>query len=77
MSQQFGKRITLMFGKINMVDMYDAGREFSGGRGIEQFQHLEFTAPMSGIVPPMIFGGILSVQHRSCEIHSDGLRSDQ
>ena len=51
-----------MFGKINMVDMYALSHEFTGGRGIELFQHLEFTAPLSGIVPPMIFGGIASVQ---------------
>ena len=61
-TQQFGKRVTLMAGKINMVDMYDASHDFSGGRGVEQFQHLEFVAPLSGITPPMIFGAILSVR---------------
>ncbi|CAG7857621.1 hypothetical protein MCAMS1_02518 [biofilm metagenome] len=61
-SQQLPGDVTLMFGKINTVDLYDAGREFSGGRGIEQFQHLEFTAPVSGITPPMILGGIISVK---------------
>lgn len=61
-SQQIGKRAMLMFGKINMVDMSDLSHDFSGGRGVEQFQHLEFTAPLSVIVPPMIFGGIISVQ---------------
>lgn len=61
-AQQIGKRAMFMLGRINMVDMYDLGREFSGGRGAEQFQHLEFTAPFSGITPPMIFGGIASVQ---------------
>lgn len=61
-SQQFGEKVTVMLGKINIVDLYDAGREFSGGRGIEQFMHVQFTAPVSGITPPMIFGGILSVR---------------
>ncbi len=61
-TQQFGKRVTLMAGKINMVDMYDAGHDFSGGRGVEEFQHVEFMAPISGITPPMIVGAILSVK---------------
>jgi porin len=51
-----------MFGKINTMDLYDADREFSSGRGIEQFQHVQFVAPLSGITPPMIFGGIVSVK---------------
>ena len=62
LSQQIGKDITLMFGKLNMIDLYDAGREFSGGRGVEQFQHIQFVAPLSGITPPMILGGIVSLK---------------
>lgn len=61
-TQQLGQNVTVMFGKINMIDLYDAGREFSGGRGIEQFQHLQFVAPISGITPPSILGGIVSVK---------------
>ncbi|MEQ1739874.1 MAG: carbohydrate porin [Methyloglobulus sp.] len=61
-TQQLGDDITVMFGKINMIDLYDAGREFSGGRGIEQFQHVQFVAPISGITPPTILGGIVSVK---------------
>lgn len=62
LTQQIGSNVTLMFGKINTVDLYDAGREFSGGRGVEQFQHVQFVAPISGITPPMILGGIISVK---------------
>ncbi len=62
LTQQIGSNVTLMFGKINTVDLYDAGREFSGGRGVEQFQHVQFVAPISGITPPMILGGIASVK---------------
>lgn len=51
-----------MFGKITTIDLYDAGKEFSGGRGIEQFQQVQFVAPRSGITPPMIFGGNVSVK---------------
>jgi porin len=60
-SQRAGEHVSLAFGKINMVDSYDAGHDFSGGRGIEQFQHLELVAPFTGIVPPMIFGGLVAV----------------
>jgi len=62
LSQQIGKELTLMFGKINTIDLYDSGREFSGGRGIEQFQHIQFVAPLTGITPPMILGGIVSLK---------------
>jgi porin len=62
LSQQIGEHVSLTFGKINTVDMYAAGHKFSGGRGIESFQHLEFVAPFSGVTPPMIFGGIISVK---------------
>lgn len=61
-SQELSDSATALLGKINMLDMYDAGREFSGGRGIEQFQHIEFIAPISGITPPMIFGSIISLK---------------
>ena len=62
LSQRFGEHVNLMFGKFNMVLFNDFGKEFMGGRGIEQFMHLEFTAPASGIVPPTIFGGMGSVE---------------
>ena len=62
LSQQLGDSVSLTFGKINTINAYDAGREFSGGRGIEQFMHVALVAPPSGVVPPMIFGGILSVR---------------
>ena len=61
-SQQFGDSVTVMLGKINTVDLYAAGHEFSGGRGVELFQHVEFTGPVSGITPPMVLGGIISVK---------------
>ena len=61
-TQQLGDSVTVMLGKINTVDLYAAGHEFSGGRGVELFQHVEFTGPISGITPPMILGGILSVK---------------
>ena len=37
-TQQLPDDVTLMFGKINTVDLYDASREFSAGRSIEQYE---------------------------------------
>lgn len=61
LAQQLPGGVRVMAGKISTVDLYSAGREFSGGRGVERFQHLEFAAPASGITPSMILGGIVSV----------------
>jgi porin len=59
--QRFGQTAALTVGKINMVDSYGSAREFSGGRGIEKFQHIAFVAPVTGIVPAVIFGAIGTV----------------
>lgn len=61
-TQQLSETSILMLGKINTVDLYAAGREFSGGRGVELFQHLEFAGPITGITPPMLFGGLVSIR---------------
>ena len=61
LAQKFSDSVSLMMGKINMVDIA-AGKPFMGGAGIDAFQNVAFAAPPSGIVPPYIFGGILSVR---------------
>lgn len=61
LAQQLPGGVRVMAGKINTVDLYSAGREFSGGRGVERFHHLEFAAPASGITPSMILGGVISI----------------
>jgi porin len=61
LAQQLPGGVRVMAGKINTVDLYSAGREFSGGRGVERFHHLEFAAPASGITPSMILGGVVSI----------------
>ena len=38
-----------------------------GGAGIDAFQNVAFAAPPSGIVPPYIFGGILSVRTKPAD----------
>lgn len=60
-AQNIGTNKTLMVGKINMVDIA-AGTRFSGGAGIDNFQHIAFAAPPSGLVPPTIFGSLLSIK---------------
>jgi porin len=61
LSQRVGDNASLMFGKINMVDIA-AGKPFMGGAGIDGFQNVAFVAPPSGILPPYMFGGILSIK---------------
>lgn len=61
LSQKLGDSAALMVGKINMVDIA-AGKPFMGGAGIDAFQHVALAAPPSGIVPPYIFGSILSIK---------------
>ncbi len=67
LAQKFSDSVSLMLGKINMVDIA-AGKPFMGGAGIDAFQHIAFAAPPSGVVPPYIFGGILSVRTKPASL---------
>jgi porin len=59
LTQRFGEATSFMLGKINAVDLL-ARDPFFGGWGIHRFMHIAFVAPPSGVVPPVIMGGILS-----------------
>jgi len=59
--QRFGDSVSLVAGKINMIDLA-AARPFAGGAGIDSFWNIVFTAPPSGTVPPYLFGALLSVR---------------
>lgn len=59
--QKIGRNKALMAGKINMVDIA-AGTKFVGGAGIDTFEHINFVAPPSGLVPPYIFGALFSIK---------------
>jgi porin len=61
MVHQFGKANILMFGKINMVDVA-ADTRYSGGAGIDAFWNVNFAAPVSGILPPYMFGAIAIIK---------------
>jgi porin len=59
--QRFGDSVSLLFGKINIIDIA-AARPFAGGAGIDSFWNIVFTAPPSGTVPPYLFGALMSVR---------------
>jgi porin len=61
LGQTFGDSVSLLAGKINMIDIA-AGKPFAGGAGIDSFWNITFTAPPSGLVPPYLFGALLSVR---------------
>jgi len=59
LGQTFGDSVSLLFGKINIIDLAGA-RPFAGGAGIDSFWNIVFAAPPSGTVPPYLFGALLS-----------------
>ena len=59
LSQRFGDATRLMLGKINAIDLL-ASHPFFGGWGTDRFWSLPFVAPPSGVVPPVIMGGVLT-----------------
>jgi porin len=61
LSQKFGDQVSLILGKINAVDLL-AGDLFFGGWGTERFMNIAFVAPPSGVVPPVIMGGIAVIK---------------
>ena len=54
-TQQFGKNVSLTFGKINMIDAA-APKPYMGDSGINGFWNITFVAPPSSVVPPYLFG---------------------
>lgn len=59
-SQRWGGT-SLLLGKINVIDLL-AADPFFGGWGIDRFMNLAFVAPPSGVLPPVIIGGLLAQQ---------------
>jgi porin len=60
LAQRFGKRVNLMVGKINTVDLL-LTHPFFGGAGYLRAHSLAFAAPPNGLLPPVIGGAIVSV----------------
>jgi porin len=61
LSQKLGDHVSLILGKINAVDLL-ANDLFFGGWGTERFMNIAFVAPPSGVVPPVIMGGIAAIK---------------
>lgn len=61
LGQTFGDSVTLLVGKINVVDLA-AGKPFMGGAGVDSFWSSAFAAPPSGTVPPYLVGAIVNIQ---------------
>ncbi len=60
-SQKFGDHASLLFGKINALDLL-ASDPFFGGWGNHRFMNLSFVAPPSGVVPPVFMGVVGSMK---------------
>ncbi|WP_226634158.1 carbohydrate porin [Novosphingobium profundi] len=59
--QKMGPTTNLIVGKVNAVDLLDSD-PFFGGMGNRRFKSIVFVAPPSGVVPPVLMGGILTHQ---------------
>jgi len=59
-TQRFGTRAALSFGKFNMLDV-TTRRPLQGGGGLDTFQHLGVALPISGVTPPYLVGAALSL----------------
>ena len=60
-TQRLGDRGSLSLGKFNMLDAA-ARTPILGGGGIDTFMHLGIAAPISGVTPPYVIGGLASLR---------------
>jgi len=61
LTQKTGDHSSILLGKINVLDLL-ASDTFFGGWGNRRFMNIAFVAPPSGVLPPVIFGAIASIQ---------------
>jgi porin len=61
LSQRLSDSASLMVGKINVVDLLAADL-FYGGWGNKRFMNVAVVAPISGVLPPTIIGGVVNYQ---------------
>ena len=59
--QVLTEKLTVSLGKFNMFDAA-ARTPLIGGGGIDTFQNLAFAAPISGVTPPYLVGGMLNLR---------------
>ena len=60
-SQKFGDNVSISLGKFNMLDVA-ARTPLLGGGGETTFWNLGLAAPITGVTPAYLLGGILSVK---------------
>ncbi len=60
-TQKFGDVVTISLGKFNMLDVA-ARTPLMGGGGETTFWNIGLAAPVSGVTPPYIVGGIATVK---------------
>jgi porin len=59
-TQRFGERVSLSIGKFDMIDA-PSRTPILGGGGLDTFWNIAFAAPPSGVLPPYMTGGNLSI----------------
>lgn len=59
-TQRIGQRVSVRFGKFNMLDTA-ARTPLLGGGGLDSFWNVGLAAPISGLVPPYLVGASVSV----------------
>lgn len=60
-TQVFNENTSFTFGKFNMLEAASA-TPLIGGGGTETFQNIGLAAPVSGVTPPYVLGGLLAVK---------------
>ena len=59
-TQKFGDRVSLSIGKFDMINA-PSRTPILGGGGLDTFWNIAFAAPPSGVLPPYMTGGNLSI----------------
>ncbi len=60
-TQTFSEQLSVSVGKFNMLDAASK-TPLMGGGGLDTFMNTALAAPISGVTPPYIFGGIASLK---------------
>jgi hypothetical protein len=61
LTQKFGSNVSITLGKFNMLDAATK-TPIMGGGGETTFWNTAFAAPISGVTPPYIIGGLLALK---------------
>lgn len=60
-TQAFGEKLSVSIGKFNVLDIA-AKTPLMGGGGLDTFMNTALAAPISGVTPPYIVGGIATLK---------------